>query len=117
MRCSVFLADDSMSVNLRLPVFEGDISNQRKKLYLLVQLNGRLILLVLPTEPTQRTDERAPTALKLAADNCCSIANRFNPSASSSPVSKIRMNVSASGQAVCSAYCLLIRRRDVAILL
>ena len=39
VRCSVVLADYSMRVNLRLPVFECNISNHRKKLYLLVQVN------------------------------------------------------------------------------
>src|SRR6266404_6270611 len=41
----------------------------------------------------KRTDESAPTALKLAADSFSCSANSSSPCASSSPVSKTRMNV------------------------
>lgn len=53
MSRSIFPSNDDMRMNLRLVVFEGDISNQREQLNLFLKFDCSLIFLRLPVKPAK----------------------------------------------------------------
>src|SRR4029077_17876511 len=92
--CStVLLADYGMRMHNRLSVLQGNTPmSDRSSTCSSSVTDGSYFLLSQLNHP-KCTDESAPTALKLAADSFSCSANSSSPFASSSPVSKTRMNV------------------------
>jgi hypothetical protein len=93
MRSSICAPDHKMCVNLRLAVFQRDITNEGKQLDLFVQLDRGLILFDFPVNQPSSTRLRAPIALKLLPASFSAPAKLLSDERISSPVSRMTMNV------------------------